>query len=110
MIARIAYSEPASDEVVAKRLENLQNRFKPAITQQPGLVAGFWVTSPDGRRGSITIWESQELMLEAGRAANAVPLLPGYEPDDLSGPDNGQTVQILDVFDHHIGPGRTVVP
>ena len=108
MIARIAYSDPASEAVVAKRMENLQKRFKPAITQQPGLVAAFWVTSPDGRRGSITIWESEELMREGGRAANAVPFLPGYEPEDLPGPDNGQTVQFLEVFDHHIGPGRTV--
>lgn len=108
MIARIAYSEPASEEDLARRMENLQKRFKPAITRQPGLVAAFWVKAPNGRRGSITIWESEELMREGGRAANAVPLLPGYEPEELPGPDNGQTVQLLEVFDHHIGPGPTV--
>jgi len=102
MIARISYSEPASEEVVARRMENLQKRFKPAIIAQPGFIAAFWVKTPEGRKGSITIWESEELMREGGRAANAVPLLPGYELEDLPGPDNGQTIQFLDVFDHHI--------
>lgn len=66
-------------------------------------MAAFWLAAPDGRRGSITIWDSQELMEAGGRAASSVPLLPGHEPEHLPGPDQGQVVQILDVFDHHIG-------
>lgn len=83
MIARISYSEPASEGVIAKRMENLQKRFKPAIIAQPGFVAAFWVKTPDGRRGSITIWESEQLMREGGRAANAVPLLRAMSADWL---------------------------
>lgn len=107
MVARISYSTPASEEELAKRQENLQKRFKPALIQQPGLVAAFWLAAPDGRRGSITIWESQELMEAGGRAASAVPLLPGHAPEELPGPDQGQMVQILNVFDHHVGRAGT---
>lgn len=106
MIARIAYSPPVPEDQLAKRAENLTERFKPALIQQPGLVAAFWLESPDGSRGSVTVWESEEQMQAAAATTNAVPLLPGHQREDLPGPDRGQTVQVLRVFDHHI-PGRS---
>ena len=103
MIVRISKSPLMPEHILEKQFENLTRRFKPALIKQPGLVAAFWVKSPDGRRGSITIWESEELMKAGGEAASATPLLPGQERRDLPGP--GQEVQFLEVLEHHISGG-----
>ena len=103
MVIRISQSPLTPEETLAKQHENLTQRFKPALIKQPGLVAAFWAKAPDGRRASITVWESEELMEAGGAAASATPLLAGQARSDLPGP--GQQVQVLEVFEHHISGG-----
>lgn len=105
MIARLATSPPASAEDHARHLENLQKRFKPALVQQPGLLAAFWLEKDDGSVLSLSVWESEELMAAAAKAASATPLLPGFKPEDLPGATRGQQVELLSVLDHHL-PGH----
>lgn len=103
MIARIAVSPFEPDEDLRARQErNLKERFLPALKQQPGLLAGFWLRGDDGGVRSITVWESRDLMEAAARAANATPLLPGISPEDLPGPDRGQSAAIFDVLEAFI--------
>lgn len=107
MIARLATSPPASEEDHARQLENLQKRFKPALIQQPGLLAAFWLQKSDGGVISLSVWESEELMSAAAKAASATPLLPGFKPEDLPGAHRGQHVEVLHVLDHHLPGGET---
>lgn len=99
MIARVAFSDPVDAELAAVRRDNLTKRFKPALTAQPGFVAGYWLLAEDGHHISLTIFESKELMEAAGRAANAVPLLPGHRPEQMPAP----RVEFYDIWDHFDG-------
>ena len=83
MIARLAFTEPADEEVMAVRRENLVKRFKPALMAQPGFLGGYWLLREDGTHLSLTFWKTRELMDAGGRAASATPLLPGHRPEQL---------------------------
>lgn len=86
MIARLAFSDPVEPWLAAVRRENLVKRFKPALAEQPGLVAAYWLIDDTGRHISLTLWESEALMKAGGQAASATPLLPGQLPGQLPAP------------------------
>ena len=95
MIVRIATFAPATPEVEAEARRNLLERFMPALTSQPGFVAGYWATAEDGRLMSITVWESEEALQRGGEAANATPLLPGQNQENIPSPERVETLTVV---------------
>jgi hypothetical protein len=100
VIARIAYFEALTAEQETAVEYNFHNRFRAALTGQPGLVASFWLRAADGRRIAISVWERRTMMEDGARRANAVPLLPGQRGEDIPSPIR---VEMADVSDHFLG-------
>jgi hypothetical protein len=57
-MARIAYFEALTAERETAAEYNLRNRFRAALTRQPGLVASFWLRAADGKRIAISVWRA----------------------------------------------------
>ena len=95
MIVRIARFAPMTPDVEAEARRNLVERFKPALSTQPGFLAAYWTTTDDGRWVSVTAWESREALEQGGAAANARPLLPGQNPDKIPSPIAVETLTVL---------------
>jgi hypothetical protein len=95
MIVRLAAFASPPPDVRAEAVRNLLERFKPALIAQPGFVAGYWAEAADGRLFSITVWESEAAMEQAGATANATPLLPGQDPAKIPSPDRVETLSVL---------------
>ncbi len=101
MIARVAFFEGLTEHQKRAQEDNANRRFKAAITSQPGIVALFVLERPNGDRVSFSVWESQKAMEEAGKRANATPLLPGQHGDDIPSPNR---VEVCEVRDHFVAP------
>lgn len=86
MIARIATFPQLPPEIEAEVRRNVRDRFMPALREQAGLVAGYWLRRDDGTWVSVTIWESEEAQQRGGAQANATPLLPGQDPAKIPAP------------------------
>lgn len=97
MIVRVATFAPMTPEVEAEARRNMIERFKPALAAQPGLLAAYWTKASDGHWVSITAWESEEAMVRGSTAANAVPLLPGQDPEKIPSPEQ---MEVLTVMEH----------
>jgi heme-degrading monooxygenase HmoA len=95
MIVRLANFASPTPDVRAEALRNLMERFKPALVAQPGFVAGYWAEAADGRMFSITVWESEAAVEQAGAAANATPLLPGQDPSKIPSPERVETLTVV---------------
>ncbi len=95
MIARVAVFPPLPPDVDAEVRRNVRERFLPALRAQDGFVDGYWLTREDGSWLSLTVWESEEAQRRGGAAANAMPLLPGQDPDKLPGPTTVETYQVF---------------
>lgn len=94
MIARIAFFDHLSPELAATSEDNLRRRFLPAIASQPGYVSGLWCKDPEGNALSISVWESEEALRDGGARANATPLLPGQQADQIASPDRVQIYEV----------------
>jgi hypothetical protein len=95
MIIRLATFAPMTPEIEVESRRNLTERFMPALQSQPGFIAGYWARGEDGRPVSITVWESVEAAQQGAVAANAMPLLPGQDPEKLPSPANVETLQVV---------------
>ena len=95
MIARIATFSSLTPEADAESRRNLLERFLPALKAQEGFVGGYWLAAADGRRLSITVWESEEALRRGGANANAVPLLPGQDPSKIPSPDHVESFEVV---------------
>ena len=95
MIARIGTFQRLAPDVAAESRRNLLERFVPALRDQAGYIAGYWLEAADGRQLSITIWESEEALREGGRRANAVPLLPGQDSTKVAAADLVETFEVV---------------
>ena len=98
MIARVGYFEGLTDEQKRVQEDNGRRRLLPALSSQPGFVAVFYLELPNGDRVSLSIWESERMMEEAGARANAVHLLPGQRGEDIPGPTRVEVWQVRDQF------------
>lgn len=98
MIARVAFFEGLTEDQKRARDDNVNRRSKAAITSQPGIVALFYLERPNGDSASISIWESEQAMEEAGAKANATPLLPGQRGEDIPSPNRVEIWQVRDRF------------
>jgi len=87
MIVRVAYFDHLSKDLASSSEDNLRRRFLPAIASQPGYVSGIWCKDSEGNALSITVWENADALREGGARANATPLLPGQQSDQIAGPD-----------------------
>jgi heme-degrading monooxygenase HmoA len=101
MIARVGFFEGLTEHQKRAQEDNANLRFKAAITGQPGFVALFFLERPNGDRVAFSVWQSQKAMEEAGRRANATPLLPGQRGEDIPGPNR---VEVWEVRDHSVAP------
>jgi len=101
MIARIGYFEGLSEEQKRAQEDNANRRFKAALTSQPGILAVYYMESPNGDRASISIWESKQAMEQGGAKANAAPLLPGQRGEDIP---SASRVEIWEVLDQFVAP------
>jgi hypothetical protein len=97
MIVRVATFAPMTPAVEAEARRNMVERFKPALAAQPGLLAAYWTRAEDGHWVSITAWESRGAMERGSVAANAVPLLPGQDPEKIPSPEG---MEVLNVMEH----------
>jgi hypothetical protein len=95
MIMRLAAFASQTPDVRAEAVRNLMERFKPALVSQPGFVAGYWAESEDGRMFSITVWESEGAVEQAGAAVNATPLLPGQDSSKIPSPERVETLTVV---------------
>jgi hypothetical protein len=96
MIVRIATFASWMPEIESEVRRNLIERFKPALIAQPGFIAAYWATAEDGHAVSISVWESQEAMVRGGAAANATPLLPGQDPENIPAPARVETFTVFE--------------
>jgi hypothetical protein len=55
-------------------------------SSQPGILAVYYVESPNGDRATISIWENEQAMEQGGAKANAAPLLSGQRGEDIPSP------------------------
>jgi hypothetical protein len=99
MIARLGYFEGLTEEQKIAQEDNGRRRLKPFMITQPGFVAVFYLEQPNGDRVSLSVWESQQLMEEAGARMNATRLLPGQRGEDIPSPER---VAIWQVRDHYL--------
>ncbi len=95
MIARLGVFDPMPEDVHREYRRNLTERFKPALEQQPGFVAGYWLRSEDGRELSFTVWESEEALATGAQRANATPLLPGQDASKIPSPARVETFDVI---------------
>ncbi len=95
MIARVGTFEHLSAEAEAASRRNLLDRFLPALQAQPGFVLGLWLAGEDGKSLSITVWESMEAMAMGAQRANATPLLPGQNPEQIPSPDVVEYFEVM---------------
>ncbi len=103
MIARVGYFGDLTPEQQRAQEENGKRRFFPAISSQPGLVALLWMHTEDGGRVSLSVWETEEAMVEGARRANAVPLLPGMRGEDIPSPER---IEMWDVKECFLAPAH----
>jgi heme-degrading monooxygenase HmoA len=87
MIARIGIFHHVTPEAAAALHHNLVARFRPALKAQAGFIARYWLTDAGGKHLSVTIWEDEAALRTGGARANAVPLLPGQDPERIPSPD-----------------------
>jgi|SRR6266571_9245089 len=106
MIARIGYFGDLTPAQLDAQEKNGE-RFFPAITSQPGIVAAFWLHGDDGRRLSVSVWESEEALAEGSRRADGVPLLPGMRGEEIPGPEH---VEIWEVNRGFLAAAQAVSP
>lgn len=95
MIVRIGEFGPMTEVVRAGYRRNLLERFKPALEQQPGFIAGYWLEHDDGRELSVTVWESDDALASGAQIANATPLLDGLDPSLIPTPTNVATFKVI---------------
>jgi heme-degrading monooxygenase HmoA len=98
MIARFGYFEGLTEEQKRAQEDNARGRFKAALTRQPGILAVYYVESPNGDRATISIWENKQAMDQGGIKANAAPLLPGQRGEDIPSPSRVEIWEVLDQF------------
>jgi hypothetical protein len=83
-------------EVEKAMLHNLRVRFRAALQAQKGHKGGYWARGEDGSWISIGFWKNREAMVEGGRHANSVPLLPGQRSELIPSP---RSVEIYNVVE-----------
>jgi len=98
MIARFGYFEGLTGEQKRAQEDNASRRFKAALIRQPGILAVYYVESPNGDRATISIWENKQAMEHGGAKANAAPLLPGQRGEDIPSPSRVEIWEVLDQF------------
>jgi len=98
MIARFGYFDGLTEEQKRVQEDNASRRFKAALTSQPGILAVYYVESPNGDRATISIWENKQAMEQGGIKANAVPLLQGQRGEDIPSPSRVEVWEVLDQF------------
>src|SRR5260370_6069673 len=96
MIARFGYFEGLTEEQKKAQEDNASRRFKAALTSQPGILAVYYMESPDGHRATISICENKQTMEQGGIKANAAPLLPGQRGGDIPTPGRVEIWEVLD--------------
>lgn len=98
MIARFGYFEGLTEQQKRAQEDNANRRFKAALTSQPGILAVYYMESPNGNRLSVSIWEDKQAMAQGGMKANSVPLLPGQRGEDIPSPGRVEIWEVLDQF------------
>lgn len=98
MIVRLATFAPMAADVETEARRNMVERFKPALTAQPGLIAAYWTQADDGHWVSITAWESVDAMERGSASANATPLLPGQNSDKIPSPARTEVLTVMEHF------------
>lgn len=98
MIARFGYFEGLTEQQKRAQEDNANRRFKAALTSQPGILAVYYMESPNGDRLSVSIWDDKQAMEEGGMKANSVPLLPGQRGEDIPSPARVEIWEVLDQF------------
>jgi len=95
MIARIGIFQHLAPEAAAESRRNLVERFLPALKAQEGFVAGYWLVGADGKRLSVSVWESEAALRTGGARANAVPLLAGQDPERIPSADVVELYEVV---------------
>jgi hypothetical protein len=96
MILRVAWFEPMPPEVEAEMLTNLRVRFRAALQAQPGYVSAYWGRAANGSWISASLWDSREAVEEAGKHANAVPLVPGQRAELIPSPTSVEGYDLIE--------------
>ena len=98
MIARFGYFEGLTEQQKRAQEDNASRRFKAALTSQPGILAVYYMESPNGDRATISVWENKQAMEQGGIKANTAPLLPGQRGEDIPSPSRVEIWEVLDQF------------
>ena len=80
MIVRIARFAPMTPEVEAEARRNLVERFKPALSTQPGFITAYWTTTDDGRWVSAPRGRAWRRWRRAGRRQTRCRCCRGKTP------------------------------
>jgi len=96
LIARIGYFENLTSEKRRIQDENYRGRFGMAMAKQPGFIASLVLEDPNGRRLSVSVWNSEEELVTGAAHANSEPLLPGHRGEDIPSPDRAELFQVID--------------
>ena len=104
MYAQLTYFDgPQSPEKLAAHEFAARERIIPAVRSLGSPVRVYRLSRDDGSYIVISIADSKQVLLDAGKAIMATELLPGEDPALLPGPDRIELYPVLEVHDLNHG-------
>jgi hypothetical protein len=104
MYAQLTYFDgPQSPEQLAAAEFAARERIIPAVRSLGHPVRVYRLSRDDGSYFVISIADSKQVLLDAGKAIMATELLPGEDPALLPGPDRIELYPVLEVHDLNHG-------
>ncbi|MFS8097274.1 hypothetical protein LFM09_09035 [Lentzea alba] len=103
MYAQLTYFDrPRGPELLAAEDFAAEARIKPAAASVPGNISTYVLRRADGTEVVVSIAETEQALIDTGKAIMSTGLLPDEDPALLPGPDR---VEIYPVHVYYEHPG-----